>query len=271
MKSNMLFFSSLCLLLCCVFSTDLQKIGCTVITQDDQSFPLDMAENSVDDMYSNCITVMEEKVDITFFNNEIENLLFKNAWAQAEKCAKKKIKEIGDEALTIHHIQAICTYTAGGGAEFYKPFNEAVRTEREVYANSFQFHSLHFWLTRAIQILNDQAQCYTTFRRTKAEFTGDVNKVIRFGTFTSTSKSSELYTFGKTTCFQITTCHGAYLKKYPVLEDHEQEVLIPPYEMFKIISTDKTEGLEDCKTVYVLKSTGIKSNLDCSIAQRILL
>ncbi|MEQ2273305.1 hypothetical protein XENORESO_002362, partial [Xenotaenia resolanae] len=37
-------------------------IGGTVITQDDQPFPLNMAENSVDDMYSTCATAMEAKM-----------------------------------------------------------------------------------------------------------------------------------------------------------------------------------------------------------------
>ncbi|MED6232964.1 hypothetical protein ATANTOWER_004889 [Ataeniobius toweri] len=272
MKNNVLFFCSLCLHLCCVFSADLQKISGTVITHDDQPFPLDMAENSVDDMYSTCATEMEAKVNNIFFKNEIKNKLFKNAWTQAKKCTERNIKQTKkDEALTRNHMQAICTYTAGGKAEFYKTFNEEIRTKGKEYGSSFRFHSLPFWLTRAIQILNENNVCETTFRRINVKFTVNTNEDIRFGMFTSTSKSSELYRFGKTTCFQITTCHGAYLKKYPDLGDKEQEVLIPPYEKFKIISKDKTEGLEDYKTVYVLDSTGIKSNLNCSVTQKILL
>lgn len=192
--------------------------------------------------------------------------LFKKAWEAAKKCANKKMKERGDEALTKNHIQAICVYTAGGPENFYMTFNEAVRTNRSQYSSSFPFHSFHFWLTRAIQILNNKNNCYTTFRRTKSKFTGDVGKVIRFGTFTSTSKLENLTTFGHTTCFKIRNCHGAYLKQYPKLGDKEQEVLIPPYEKFAIIRKGTfRKKLSDCEIVYVLNSTGVQSNLDCQI------
>ncbi|KAK7910188.1 hypothetical protein WMY93_014872 [Mugilogobius chulae] len=75
-----------------------------------------------------------------------------------------------------------------------------------------------------------QNSCQTTYRRSKLKFTGEVNQEIRFGAFASTSKRTDLTTFGKETCFHIKTCFGAYLKHYPILGDHEQEVLIPPYE-----------------------------------------
>ncbi|XP_014327548.2 erythroblast NAD(P)(+)--arginine ADP-ribosyltransferase-like isoform X1 [Xiphophorus maculatus] len=270
MKTNMLVFGSLYLLLGWMLPLCACKISGIFITKDDQSIPLDMVDNSVDDMYSTCATKMEAKVKGTYFKKEMRKN-FKNMWITAEKCAKKKIKERekGDEALTKDHLQAICAYTAGGPENFYRTFNEAVRTNRTQYGSNFSFHSLHFWLTRAIQILKtSDGKCHTTFRRTKSKFTGVVSKVIRFGTFTSTSSLSTLTSFGKTTCFKIRTCHGAYLKKYPKLGDREQEVLIPPYETFKIISKDKPmKQLSDCNTVYILNSTGVQSNLDCQITE----
>uniref|UniRef100_A0A3B5MJU9 NAD(P)(+)--arginine ADP-ribosyltransferase n=1 Tax=Xiphophorus couchianus TaxID=32473 RepID=A0A3B5MJU9_9TELE len=227
-----------------------------------------------DDMYSTCATKMEAKVKGTYFKKEMKN--FKNMWITAEKCAEKKIKERekGDEALTKDHLKAICAYTAGGPENFYRTFNEAVRTNRTQYGSNFSFHSLHFWLTRAIQILKtSDGKCHTTFRRTNSKFTGVVSKVIRFGTFTSTSSLSTLTSFGKTTCFKIRTCHGAYLKKYPKLGDREQEVLIPPYETFKIISKDKPmKQLSDCNTVYILNSTGVQrhNTRGCSSVEVVL-
>ncbi|KAM4750125.1 ecto-ADP-ribosyltransferase 4-like [Anableps anableps] len=274
MKTNMLVCGSLYLLLGLMFPVCTQKIFGNFVTQADQSFPLNMAENSIDDMYSTCATKMEEKINDTYFKEEESYKSFKNAWSEAEKCANKNIRERkrGDEALTKDHMQAICAYTAGGPANFYETFNEEVRTKRDQYGSSFPFHSLHFWLTRAIQILKtNNNECYTTFRRTKSVFTGNVDKVIRFGAFTSSSKLSTLRNFGQTTCFTIRTCHGAYLKKYPRIGDKEQEVLIPPYEKFKIISKGKSvKQLSDCKTVYILNSTGVQSNLDCQIAEQIL-
>ncbi|XP_038132898.1 erythroblast NAD(P)(+)--arginine ADP-ribosyltransferase-like [Cyprinodon tularosa] len=259
MNTKLFILGSLCLLLCC----KLQKI----VGEEDQSDPLDMAEESVDDRYSTCVTKMEEKVKNIYFKNEAKNTLFGEVWKKAENCAQRNLKERekGDEALTKDHMQAICLYTAGGKENFYKIFNNAVKTMRNYYGSSFQFHSLHFWLTRAIQILK-QPGCHITYRRTKTKFTGDVNKEIRFGTFTSSSNLSNLTNFGKKTCFKIETCYGAFLKKYPKLKDHEKEWLIPPYEKFKITSKGKTEGLFDCENVYTLKSTGVLSNLDCSIS-----
>lgn len=266
MKTNMLVFGLLYLLLGWMLPVCTRKISGTFITQDDQSFPLDMVESSVDDMYSTCSGKMEAKVKATLFEKEInKSVLFRKAWGDAEKCATKNMqeRERGDEALTKDHMRAICVYTAGGPTNFYRTFNEAVRTNKSQYNSSFPYHSLHFWLTSAIQILNKK-NCYTTFRRTKSKFTGNVNKVIRFGTFTSTSKLANQERFGKITCFKITACHGAYLKKYPKLKDEEQEVLIPPYEKFTIIKKGTfRKKLSDCEIVHVLKSNGVQSNLDC--------
>ncbi|XP_014857276.1 PREDICTED: erythroblast NAD(P)(+)--arginine ADP-ribosyltransferase-like [Poecilia mexicana] len=262
MKAKMFLTGSLWLSLCCLLQAQPEKIG----------DPLDMAVNSVDDRYSTCAAKMEAKVKTTYFEREMKNNVFSKAWNAAKNCADRnmKNKEPGDKALTKDHMQAICVYTAGGPADFFKAFNDAVRTNRQKYGSSFPFHSLHFWLTRAIQILNHN-KCYTTFRRTTCTLTGEINQEIRFGSFASSSKLSTLTKFGKTTCFKITTCYGGYLKKYAALGDHEQEVLIPPYETFKIISKDKPLELSDCKTVYVLKPTGVQSNLNCQVANQIIL
>lgn len=79
--------------------------------------------------------------------------------------------------------------------------------------------------------------------------------------------------FGKKTCFKIKTCLGAFLKHYPHFEKVEEEVLIPPYEFFRI--TEKIEGkdvrpegLSDCELVYFLESAGVHSNLNCKAAGR---
>ncbi|XP_043969790.1 erythroblast NAD(P)(+)--arginine ADP-ribosyltransferase-like isoform X2 [Gambusia affinis] len=264
MKPKMFLIGSLWLSLCCLLHAQGEKTG----------FPLDMAANSVDDRYSTCAAEMEAKVNEKYFEEEMENNLFKKVWNAAENCADRKMKqkEPVDKALTKNHMQAICVYTAGGPLDFYQTFNNAVRTNRQQYNSSFPFHSLHFWLTRAIQILKpNHNECYTTYRRTNTALTGEVNQEMRFGSFASSSKKSTLTRFGNTTCFQITTCHGAYLKKYPSLGNKEKEVLIPPYETFKIISKTKPSGLEDCNTVYVLEPTGVQSNLNCQVANQIIL
>ncbi|XP_037546258.1 ecto-ADP-ribosyltransferase 5-like [Nematolebias whitei] len=272
MKTNRQTLSLLCLLLSMLPINDISSL------QNKEPFPLNMSEDSVDDMYSTCEEEMEKTVKETYFKKEMSNGLFKRAWNSATKCTKRNLqsKDKEDEALTENHLRAICIYT-DGATGLYVKFNKAVRTGRKDYGSSFQFHFLHFWLTRAVQILSGNENCHKTYRRTKSTFSGEVNKEVRFGTFTSTSKLTNLTHFGEKTCFKITTCSGAFFKKYPVLQDKEQEVLIPPYEKFNITKKcqDKDckqlENLPDCETVYVLESTGVQSNLDCQIAKHIII
>ncbi|XP_042259649.1 ecto-ADP-ribosyltransferase 5-like [Thunnus maccoyii] len=229
------------------------------------TIPLNMVPEAVDDMYHGCTEEMEKKVKSTYFNKEnVETL--KMVW---EKCSKNKHPE--DKALTINHMLAICVYTS---RDIYNEFNQAVRTGKNIYGSTFPFHSLHYWLTTAIQILNRNQKkqgCQTTYRKTDKEFTGNVNDIIRLGAFASSSKRKDLKFFGNKTCFKIETCSGAYLKNYSWFPN-EEEVLIPPYETFSI--TNITEGwgkfpdLEDCEKVFVLKSAGDKSNLNCKLAPK---
>ncbi|XP_044199372.1 ecto-ADP-ribosyltransferase 5-like isoform X2 [Thunnus albacares] len=242
--------------------------------KNSSSFPLNMAPDAVDDMYCGCTKEMEKKVNSTYFKEENVGT-FKDAWENAETCSNNKQKDPEDEALTKNHMRAICAYTSDykknpNDKKLYEEFNTAVRTSKNTYNGTFQFHSLHYWLTTAIQILNRNQGCQTTYRRTNVEFTGKVKQIIRFGMFASSSKRTVLYQFGNKTCFKIKTCSGAYLKNYSKIPD-EKEVLIPPYETFKItkISKDKKKfpDIEKCKKFFILESEGVQSNLNCKAAR----
>ncbi|CAB1327000.1 unnamed protein product [Coregonus sp. 'balchen'] len=147
----------------------------------------DMVPNSLDDMYNGCTEQMYNKVQKEYLEHENNREgIFKQAWMNAEKCARKA-KSNSKDKLTHDHIKAICAYTAGS-PKIYPVFNQAVRTNRTEYTTSFQFHSLHFLLTDAICLLKlNQQTCHTTYRRTNMEFGGEVNKIIRFGFFASSS------------------------------------------------------------------------------------
>ncbi|XP_067438123.1 ecto-ADP-ribosyltransferase 5-like isoform X5 [Thunnus thynnus] len=232
------------------------------------SFPLNMAPDAVDDMYCGCTEEMKDKVKKYFKKENVGK--FKEAWTN---CSNKHPK---DKALTKNHMQAICVYTSQyekipNNKTPYEEFNTAVRTGRNIYGRSFKFHFLHYWLTTAIQTLKKSQNCQTAYRRTGDDYTGNVNDIIRFGAFASSSKRKDRILFGNKTCFKIETCSGAYLKNYSRFPK-EEEVLIPPYETFKI--TDIIEGrnkfpdLKDCEKVFVLKSVGDKSNLNCKLAPK---
>uniref|UniRef100_A0A8C7XQW2 NAD(P)(+)--arginine ADP-ribosyltransferase n=1 Tax=Oryzias sinensis TaxID=183150 RepID=A0A8C7XQW2_9TELE len=230
-----------------------------LMTGTKEAIPLDMADPSVDDMYIGCSKKMETKVNNSFFKKEIKTN-FSDIWKKAQTCAKRPTNI---KLLTTNHRQAICVYTSNNEM-FYQSFNSAVRTQRKAYGTSFPFHSLHFWLTDALKILNKEKECLTTYRRTNLAFTGNVGQLIRLGSFVSTSKLSNLIQFGTKTCFKIRTCLGAYLEKLPALKDQEQEVLVPPYELFKITEKDTTgKKIYDCETVYNLQYAGVHSNLNC--------
>ncbi|XP_010866351.1 NAD(P)(+)--arginine ADP-ribosyltransferase 2-like [Esox lucius] len=233
------------------------------------SIPLDMVPDSVDDMYEGCTEPMYTEVEKKYLPREKKNEPFKKAWSSAELCAKnvkdrfkKKTTHFDSAELTHDHIKAICVYTKGY-TPIYAEFNEAVRTNKTVYKTTFKFHSLHFLLTDALRLLKlKQPNCHTTYRRSKSAFEGKVNQIIRFGYFASSSLSKEMTHFGRVSCFKITTCSGAFLKSYPVMGDKEQEVLIPPFEMFKIIKKEKPNFL-NCNVLYILKSIGRWSDLNC--------
>ncbi|XP_041867231.1 erythroblast NAD(P)(+)--arginine ADP-ribosyltransferase-like isoform X4 [Melanotaenia boesemani] len=251
---NMMIFTPLCLTLCWMLSVDSKRI------------PLDMADQSFDDMYDGCNDKASMDKIKEQFSKELTSGVYAQAWKKAQTCAVQKfnIRSTEDMNLTMDHMQAICVYTA---IYAHLQFNTAVREQRKNYIKPFQFHILHFLLTTAIRILNPNHRCHITYRRTGVAFTGTLNQTIRFGFFASSSYIINLTRFGNETCFKIETCYGGYLKNYSQYD--EQEVLIPPYEKFAIKDIVRPpryiKGLKDCKTVYVLESAGYKSNLNCNV------
>ncbi|XP_074495971.1 erythroblast NAD(P)(+)--arginine ADP-ribosyltransferase-like [Sebastes fasciatus] len=240
---------------------------------------LDMAPNSVDDMYSGCRNEMAKAVTTKYLENEKnKNSQFKEAWAMAEtqynKKWKKTIPAVGREQTL-----AIYVYTFIKG-DMHRPLNDAVRTQGRQYKTTFGYHALHFLLTDAIQSMNarrlsqlsdGEDKCLTVYRRVNGYFPQDVvNKPVRFGSFTSTSKGDypNAEVFGTKSCFEIITCEGADVSMHSKFEN-EIEVLIPPYEVFKVKEVlQKSDEQPDlpCEVVYKLKSTGQPvSNLNCAL------
>ncbi|XP_059414963.1 ecto-ADP-ribosyltransferase 4-like [Carassius carassius] len=229
---------------------------------------LDMALNSVDDQYESCTKKMANLVKTKYLEEEMQSN-FAKAWKHAEKNYKKH----GDVTnLKNVHLIALYMYTSSM-FNIYEDFNNAVRNEKKTYQNKkFKWHSLHFLLTDAIQILKKtQNGCYDTYRGTNVHFNESVlNKEVRFGSFTSSSSSqARAKQFGKKSCFEITTCEDADLTKYSKLP-HEKEVLIPPYDTFKVTAVKKKADQPDfwCETVFTLESSGTQSNQNCALFKK---
>ncbi|XP_073704580.1 ecto-ADP-ribosyltransferase 5-like [Garra rufa] len=230
-----------------------------------QIFPLDMALNSVDDNYDGCTKEMANLVSTKYLEKEMSNLPeFKKSWQEGEVNAKAP-----EDNLTRNHSIAIYVYT-NSDLKVYRDFNNAVRSDKDKYKNNaYEWYSLHFLLTDAIQILNKtQSKCFSTYRGTNVEFTKDVlSTTVRFGQFASSSLNRTVTEgYGNVSCFEIKTCEGANLTKYSKFPD-EDEVLIPPYETFNVTAVKRREDQKDlwCETVFVLNSTGIRSDLKCAL------
>lgn len=222
-----------------------------------------MAPNSVDDKYEGCRDGML---------GQVEQLLKKEISAKrnfADTWEKYKDKT-GNDDLTANHVKAIAVYSDD---KVYTSFNEATRTGKDNYINKkYGWYSLHFLLTDAIQILNKQQKeaktnCITTYRGINRQFNENVvNREVRFGQIASSSTDREVAkVYGdEKFCFEVITCEGAEVSKYSKYSDNEREVLIPPYEKFKVTEVKKDDW---CKTVFYLKSTGTHSNLNCKLVQ----
>uniref|UniRef100_A0A6Q2XZ96 NAD(P)(+)--arginine ADP-ribosyltransferase n=1 Tax=Esox lucius TaxID=8010 RepID=A0A6Q2XZ96_ESOLU len=229
------------------------------------TLPLDMAPDSVDDKYdkeSSCRDLMYEKVNTVYLPDEKKaNPEFNSSWMKAED---EWEKSGGHPDLTKEQFIAIYMYT-NQSPSIYSDFNRNVSKGKSVYGTaSFPYHSLHFYLTDAIRAL--KKGCEKTFRRTKVDF--NHQSEFRFGRFASSSHKDNLLSYGNVSCFSIKTCYGAYLEPYTATKG-EEEVLIPPYEVFKVTNVQqnppKNETLGDCKVVYTVESIGVQSNLNCKL------
>lgn len=228
-----------------------------------EAIQLEFYENSIDDMFSNCKEMM--KMFFAKFSDKLEEEGYKTHWVNE----KSKIKK-DDDILTPEEQQAIRVYTENKNG-MYREFNSAVRTGENKYGkNLFKFHKLYFLLVSSVQKLKivDKNNCYSTYRRYTREvkFNSDTDK-IRFGSFASSSLTPDQKHYGNTSCLEVISCYGAAIEKYSAYPE-EEEVLIPPYEMFQLIKGNDVEKLKDCETRYVLKSVGFKSKLDCILVKK---
>ncbi|XP_062317656.1 erythroblast NAD(P)(+)--arginine ADP-ribosyltransferase-like [Osmerus eperlanus] len=111
-------------------------------------YPLDMAINSVDDDYQGCERQMLLKVQQKYLPKEM-CLNFSTAWKEAENYYNENPSGPLDkmEAMAIHvYVNPF--------QNVYKPFNSATLIGKANYMSEYQYHSLHFLLTRALQKLN---------------------------------------------------------------------------------------------------------------------
>lgn len=220
---------------------------------------LDMAPNAFDDQYEGCVQEMEIKAPQLLEDDFNMNKDLKVVWEKAEE-KWKEIKKTRNfpKGFSDYHGTALVTYTG----DIYFNFNKAVREFTENPSN-FQFKAFHYYLTRALQLLNNN-NCYTVYRGIKKHFNYSGKGPVRFGQFTSASLEDRvaLGSFGGAsgTMFTIKTCLGVHIAEfsyYPL----EEEVLIPGYEVYHKVSVTPSRKLND-NILLDVPQRG-KSNFNC--------
>ncbi|KAK6456605.1 erythroblast NAD(P)(+)--arginine ADP-ribosyltransferase-like [Huso huso] len=202
--------------------------------QCDSAILMDLAEESLDDQYIGCRNEMLKTVQETHLPSELNrNAEFQSAWKRAENEMGQRIQS----KLSAEQATAIYVYTINA---VYKKFNRAVRTGGMNYTE-FPFKAWHFHLTDALKTLKSmKPKCYDVFRGVK-NATQVIGNIVRFGQFTSTSVNKTVAErFGKGTLFCLNLPRVSIKKVFSVLSN-EKEVLIPPFERFKVMEVKGTE------------------------------
>ncbi|XP_063806932.1 GPI-linked NAD(P)(+)--arginine ADP-ribosyltransferase 1 isoform X2 [Pseudophryne corroboree] len=234
-----------------------------------KEFFLDMADSSFDDQYKGCSDLMEAEIPQLFKIEYSTNKEFADAWDTAAfKWEEKKKgclvipKDFKDE-----YAIALLAYTING--PLHKVFNDAVRDaglSLQYYLRNFNFKVLHYYLTKALQLLDviETPACYRVYRGIRGiRFKFDPRKTVRFGQFTSSStKYESALMFGEDTFFNINTCYGVNIKNYSFFPG-EEEVLIPPYEKFKVTNFIK----ERDRNYITLNSVEKSSVYNCELVK----
>ncbi|NXY10940.1 NARE ribosyltransferase, partial [Pteruthius melanotis] len=224
---------------------------------------LDMAPNSFDDRYLRCHFKMVRALPALNRSEFVPHGDYAEAWSRA--AAQWGSHPYAGSLLQLEQAIALLAYTMEEG--LYLEFNRAVRVagrSRRHYLDTFHFKVMHFLLTEALSDLrgaHTHPRCLHVYRGIDSvRFTSRLGQIIRFGQFASASLLKNVSeSYGTRTTFEVDTCHGAdirYYSNYP----EEEEVLIPPFETFKV--TNITHQGDD---IYIhLRSHGVHSKYNCA-------
>ncbi|XP_015685008.1 erythroblast NAD(P)(+)--arginine ADP-ribosyltransferase-like [Protobothrops mucrosquamatus] len=218
---------------------------------------LDMSENSVDDQYINCIPPKEIPPESQDYLPVPDK--YNDTWQMAKGYWDQVNQSITN--LTPMQGTAIMAYTHPD--ELYVDFNAATREagESQDTYDEFVFKDFFFLLSTAVQARKIEGECYDVFRGIKDIcFKVHKGESVRFGQFASSSTDIEIAKqFGETTVFSINTCYGVPINDISAIPE-EEEVLIPPYEMFIVTSEENESPIR-------LESDGVHSRFNCEVLQ----
>ncbi|XP_075598923.1 erythroblast NAD(P)(+)--arginine ADP-ribosyltransferase-like [Balearica regulorum gibbericeps] len=224
---------------------------------------LDMAPSSFDDQYQGCSHMMEEELQELNQTEFANNRVYARAWTYATtewQRWKTRIREL--PVLQPDHTVALMAYILDSNV--FREFDVAVRVagrSREEYLCAFHFKVLHFLLSEALRVLRDTQpqKCHHVYWGVDVRFTARHQQSIRFGKFTITSLRKDIaQRFGKHTFFSVETCYGVPVRNFSLFPT-EEEVLIPPFEIFKVTNITHNRN----RTIIQLRSQGASSTYNC--------
>ncbi|XP_008515838.1 ecto-ADP-ribosyltransferase 5 isoform X5 [Equus asinus] len=226
--------------------------------------PLGLAPDTFDDAYVGCAEEMEEKAAFLLKEEMARHALLRESWEAAQEAWEHRRRGLAlPPGFKAQHGIAVMVYTNSSNTLYWE-LNQAVRTgggSRESYMRHFPFKALHFYLTRALQLLRDGGGCHrgsgeVAFRgmgtlRFEPKRLGDS---IRLGQFSSSSLDEAVARrFGNATFFSLRTCFGAPIHALSVFPK-EREVLIPPYEVF-LVTRFSQDGAQSLVTLQSYNQT----------------
>uniref|UniRef100_A0A8C9BNH3 NAD(P)(+)--arginine ADP-ribosyltransferase n=1 Tax=Phocoena sinus TaxID=42100 RepID=A0A8C9BNH3_PHOSS len=158
---------------------------------------LSLAPNTFDDAYVGCSEEMEEKAVHLLAEEMANHTRLRESWETAQKAWEQRCPGLSlPPGFKTQHGIAVMVYTNSSNP-LYRELNQAVRTggdSREFYMQHFPFKALHFYLTRALQLLQGSRDCsrepgQVVFRGVGAiRFEPkELGVSVRLGQFTSSS------------------------------------------------------------------------------------
>ncbi|XP_031466340.1 NAD(P)(+)--arginine ADP-ribosyltransferase 2-like [Phasianus colchicus] len=226
--------------------------------------PMNMAPDSFDDQYEGCGQMMWNRLQMVNYTEFTKNYVYADGWRKAAAVWQKRGGHLSQPPLRREQAIAVLAYTAA--SPLYQQLNAATRQggrSHQNYCFYFHFKTLHFLLTQALRSLRGfKPYCYHVYRGVGSiRFTAQRGTAVRFGQFTSASLRKEVaLKFGQVTFFVIKTCYGVPIKQFSFYPS-EDEVLIPPYEVFEVTNFSIVNG----RSQIHLRSKGKKSKYNCEL------
>ncbi|GCC35261.1 NAD(P)(+)--arginine ADP-ribosyltransferase 1-like [Chiloscyllium punctatum] len=228
---------------------------------------LDMAKNSAAYVFTQ--DDITDQAAIDYIRKEWQDRRdFLEVWELANRSLGQNC--IMPPGLRREHLMAINAYTQE--SRLYEEFNEATRkygASDAIYQTNFHFKGFHYLLS--IALAKFQQKQRITFRGVRIVFNATKGEEVRLGQFSSTSLMRSIaISFMNSrsdanTLFEIRTRLGVLIREFSDME-HEEEVMIPPTEVFEVEDTPQWEKKGSKKWIKIKlvsrRSKGIRVTVD---------